>query len=212
MKQIFLTTAIVLFSLTMHAQLKFGALAGYTVSLNTQETTKISNESNYVVGQFISEGRSNSAFFGAFTQYEKGGLWSRVEANYGQYTEAFKAKNNSIIRSENEDFENKVKNIDFQVLAGLKYGVVRIGGGPVVHTTISNENSFEEINGYNAKKARKFNYGLAGNVGIDLGRFHIDARYVQDFNKIGESISFYNKSSKIKSSMHTVQLVFGVTL
>lgn len=199
-------------AVSLFGQVKVGALVSYNTPLASEETIRISNENNILVSDATFMGTSNSTGFGVLTQYETGYLFARGEAIYNKYTQKYNISNGSLIRSKEKEINEQFTNVDLNILAGVKMGMIRVGVGPSIHVLAKHESNFQKMDGYNSRKMRPMKYGFIGNVGVDFGRFHLDARYVKNFGTITDHVKFYNKASKFKSNLSAIQIVLGVTI
>lgn len=85
------------------------------------------------------------------------------------------------------------RNLDLPLMMGLKFGPVRLGGGPVAHLFLDSTSDFHDITGYNDPEFDPLTYGWQAGVGLDIWKLHFDARYESNFNNFGDHIVFFGR-------------------
>ena len=83
----------------------------------------------------------------------------------------------------------KYQYLDMPLLLGVKFGPLRVVGGPVGHRFLHSRSELSDIDGYEAK-FKTMTWGFQTGLNLGLGRFSIDARYEGNFNKQGNHINF----------------------
>lgn len=89
---------------------------------------------------------------------------------------------------ESEIVEQKFNRLDLPVLAGMKFGPLRVGAGPVASVTLSSKSGLADISGYE-EKVRDATFGFQVGAGLDVLMFSLDARYESNLSKLGDGVN-----------------------
>jgi hypothetical protein len=84
------------------------------------------------------------------------------------------------------------RNLDIPVILGLKFGPVRIGGGPVGHLFLDSTSDLRDYSEYKPDFER-FTFGWQAGLGLDIWKLHLDARYEGNFNYGADHFTFYGE-------------------
>ena len=103
------------------------------------------------------------------------------------------------------------RNLDIPLLLGLKFGPVRIGGGPVAHVFLDNTSDLRDITSGYEPDFEPLTYGWQAGVGLDVWKLHVDARYEGNFNKYGEHFVFYGKRYPFSQSPSRILVSAGIS-
>ncbi len=82
------------------------------------------------------------------------------------------------------------QNIDIPIMLGLKYGFLRIQGGPVGHVHINSSSELTDISGY-SQKFKEFTYGWQAGLGFDIWKLALDIKYEGNFQKYGDHVVIF---------------------
>jgi len=85
----------------------------------------------------------------------------------------------------NKVLHEKYQNLDIPLMAGLKFGPLRLNAGPVGHVHIASKSELGQISSY-SKRFKDFKMGYQAGVGLDIWRLLLDVRYEGNFTKFGE--------------------------
>lgn len=107
------------------------------------------------------------------------------------------------IRSEN------FQHLDIPVLAGFKWGPLRLQAGPVGTLFLSESSDFAGVADY-AGDFEKWSFGYQAGVGLDLWNVLIDFKYQGGFSDVGSHLTFGGR--RIAFDTNPSQLVIGVGL
>ncbi|MFQ5445422.1 MAG: porin family protein [Saprospiraceae bacterium] len=103
----------------------------------------------------------------------------------------------------------KYQNLDIPVMAGLKYGPLRLQAGPVGHVHIASKSELGEISNYK-ERFKDFTLGYQAGVGLDIWRLLLDVRYEGNFTKFGDHMRVGGE--QIKFSQNPNRWVMSVGL
>lgn len=178
-KVFFLLVIATLFSLESQAQIfQLGARAGlgradFTISerldLNGQTIT-------------VRPSEPNTAFhIGAYSRIKVLGFYVQPELLYTNHPSTL-----SFSDGVNEgDVEIDYSRLDLPVLAGIKFGPIRINAGPMYTLTLSSGDDSEVVDFEVAGSSFGYQYG----IGFDLGKFLIDLKGEGSFTEPLQSVS-----------------------
>ncbi len=102
------------------------------------------------------------------------------------------------------------RNLDLPLIIGLKFGPLRIGGGPVGHLFLDSTSDLLDFSDY-SQEFEKLTYGWQAGIGLDIWKLHLDARYEGNFSNYGEHIIFYGKPYQFSESPSRVIVSAGIS-
>jgi hypothetical protein len=102
------------------------------------------------------------------------------------------------------------RNLDLPFILGLKFGPLRLGGGPVGHLFLDSTSDLFDVAGYDDQFER-LTYGWQAGIGLDIWKLHLDARYEGNFNNYGEHIVFYGKEYQFSESPSRMIVSAGIS-
>lgn len=101
------------------------------------------------------------------------------------------------------------RNLDFPVMLGLKFGPLRIGGGPVGHLFLDSTSDLD-YEGYDPE-FEKLTFGWQAGIGLDIWKLHLDARYEGNFDEFGNHFVFYGRHYSFSESPSRLILSAGIS-
>lgn len=101
------------------------------------------------------------------------------------------------------------RNLDFPVILGLKFGPVRIGGGPVGHLFLDSTSDLD-YEGYDPE-FDKLTFGWQAGLGLDIWKLHLDARYEGNFDEFGTHFVFYDRPYSFSESPSRLIVSAGIS-
>lgn len=84
-------------------------------------------------------------------------------------------------------------------MMGLKYGPLRLQGGPVGHLFLNSKSDLFDLEGYD-QRFDEMTYGWQAGIGLDIGKVILDFKYEGNFNNFGDHIVFGNNSYQFDDS------------
>jgi len=106
--------------------------------------------------------------------------------------------------------EEEFKNLDLSLMMGWKFGILRLGAGPVGHYRISHSSELWELSGYDEKLAN-MKWAWQAGLGVDIVFVHLDLRYEGNFSKQSDHITFFDESFEFDNSPKRWILRLGVS-
>jgi hypothetical protein len=100
--------------------------------------------------------------------------------------------------------DENYRNLDLPLILGLKFGPLRIGGGPVAHLFLDSTSDLVDIEGYDDDFER-LTYGWQAGLGLDVWKLHLDARYEGNFSHYADHIVFFGRHYRF--SDHPTRLI-----
>lgn len=183
----------------VQAQFKIGLRAGMS-------TTDLSKEKVQTNGLELAINEANYGYHLGF--FMRGHLGERL------YVQPEFLFNSNSVDFQLEGFMNSVgdriltekyQNLDIPFMLGLKFGPLRLEGGPVGHVHIRSKTELDELDGYE-QRFEDFQLGYQVGGGFDIWRFLIDVRYEGNFNDFGEHMRIAGE--EVKFSQNPSRIVF----
>ena len=190
-----------------HAQFKIGVKGGLSTTVISANQLIIKNKNDFEQLRLAVNTANYGVHFGIFMQAKMGNFFIQPEVLF----------NSTSVQYALEDFSNakvvttlkkeKFNNLDLPIMLGLKFGPLRLQGGPVGHVFLSSKSDLLDIDGY-SQTFENLTWGYQAGVGLDLGKIIIDVRYEGNFKKFGDhmvfegkNLSFDNTPSRIIASL-----------
>jgi hypothetical protein len=181
MKKLSVILFVVLISLPAFSQIKFGIKAGASTNSLTMDNVKqvVSGSTTYSV-QMLEEAKYGF-HGGLFMRVKLLALYVQPELLFASKSNAYKVTN--VTTGTAKDVVQNLNKLDIPVMVGLKFGPVRINGGPAGSLLIGSPK--ELISDPNLKSSyAKMSIGYQAGVGLDiLKKLTIDLRYEGSLKK-----------------------------
>jgi hypothetical protein len=103
----------------------------------------------------------------------------------------------------------KYSRVDLPIMLGLKFGPLRVNGGPVFSTNLSSENEIQEIIPELETLSKSATIGMQVGAGLDILKFlTLDYRFESGLSKWGEEFTIGGTSYPFDSraNMHLISL------
>lgn len=206
MKRFFLISAIlVCLAPLAHGQYtSFGLKAG--LNFTSLPSEQNGSTSDYIV----------SAFSDSYTGYHVGGVALFLfRGGFFQpellYTQTGRDMRLVFIESDQEDeyFTQKYSHLVMPLIAGAKFGALKIGAGPVFSFLINDWNDLgieEEL----SQELKKLTLGYQIGAGLQLGNLALELKYEGNFTEFGEGITIGGETIKFDSRPHQLILSLGI--
>ncbi len=206
-KSIILFAALLFVSMEMNAQLKAGIRAGISTDQLEQEQLLINNFDDLEdLGIAIGDARYG-IHAGFFLQGKIGRFIIQPEvlfnSNSIDYVVTDFADGNIVESIKTESYQN----VDIPIMLGLKFGPLRLQGGPVGHFFLNSSSELFDISGYD-QKFDEFTWGYQGGVGLDIWKLMFDVKYEGNFNNLGSHFSI--RDQDFQFSQTPARIVFSL--
>jgi hypothetical protein len=99
-------------------------------------------------------------------------------------------------------------NIDLPLMAGLKFGPLRIMTGPQAHFIVNSISELTNKGGFE-EKWKTVEWGWIGGVGLDIWKIMVDLRYETKFSKLGNHLIFNGQDVIFSEKPKRVMLALG---
>lgn len=208
-KTIFLLLAI---SMTYfaQAQIKFGVRAGLsTTDVSPGELLVTSGQSWDELKLSVADA-NYGVHFGLVTQIQIKRFFLQPELLFSsnntdfQVTEFKEGTAFESIRNENYQF------LDFPIMAGLKFGPLRLQGGPVGHVFLDSKSELLQIDGIR-QNFDKMQWGWQAGLGLDIWKFMVDVKYEGDFNNFGDHLVINDEPQRFNDRAGRLVATLGFT-
>lgn len=102
------------------------------------------------------------------------------------------------------------QNLDFPLLAGLQFGVLRLNAGPVGHVHVASKTEINDQVPNYTQRFEDFTLGYQAGAGLDIWRLTLDLRYEGNLTRFGDHM--YVGGQKIKFSQKPTRWLLSVGL
>ena len=204
------TLLLLTLSVSGLAQLKLGVIGGISTSDIPGEELIILNQNDLDAFK-LSANEANYGFhFGIFLRGEIGNFYIEPTLVFNSNSIDYKleeiAGDQTIQSVKNESYQY----LDMPLIFGLRYGILRIGAGPVGHVFIDSSSELFDVSGYK-QKFDQMTWGWQANLGLDVWMIRLDLRYEGNFSKTGEHFEFFNHKYQFDKSPTRWIASVGVT-
>ncbi|MFT5386314.1 MAG: hypothetical protein ACI81W_003727 [Saprospiraceae bacterium] len=184
---------------SLQAQFKMGFRGGLSTTDVVPGELLITN-SDAVKELGISVMDANyGAHIGMFMQGKIGRFFIQPEVLFNTSTVNYKIREftgpNTVEIIKTERFQN----LDIPVMMGLKYGPLRLQGGPVAHFHLNSKSDLFDLEGYD-EKFDNMNWGYQAGIGLDLWKLIIDVKYEGSFQNFGDHMTFFDQDINFDKS------------
>lgn len=203
MKKIALSAfVLVVFALAAEAQIRYGFRAGLSSS-NLDDDIFEKN------GVSLAIKEANYGYhFGVFARARLG------EVFYLQPEVTFNSNSVDFVVDDfqeglmNTVLNEKYQNLDIPLMLGLKFGPLRIEGGPTGHVYIASQTELDQIGGYE-RRFNDFTLGYQAGVGLDIWKILLDLRYEGNFSRFGDHMRIGGEEVKFSDKLSRWLLTVG---
>lgn len=193
MKKSFLLFAVCFLAFqNLQAQFKMGVRGGLsTMDVVPGQLIITNSEDAKELGLSVSEA-NYGIHMGFFMQAKIGKFFIQPEVLFNSNTvnyniQDFKGGNTiDIIKSES------FQQLDLPLMMGMKYGPLRLQGGPVAHVHLNSSSELFDIEGY-GQKFDEMTWGYQAGIGLDIWKLMIDLKYEGNFQNFGDHITFFDQ-------------------
>jgi len=99
-------------------------------------------------------------------------------------------------------------NIDIPLMVGVKFSIIRLSAGPVMHVLLNNSSELKDLEGFESKY-KGANYGYQLGLGFDFSKICIDLRHEGNFTKYGEHVTFFGETFKFSNKASRLIATIG---
>jgi hypothetical protein len=189
MKKIILFSFLLIITyVSAFSQIEFGLRVGLNSAEYAAEGISIINLDQEEFNLFAQEANYGVHF----------GLYSRISL-LGIFIEPAAIFNSSSVTYRVEEFDEgglitlfkneRFNSLDIPVMAGFKFLLFRVYGGPVAHLHINSSSEVFDIPGYE-QRFKEATYGWQAGIGLDIFNVRLDLNYEGNLSKFGDHITF----------------------
>ncbi|MFK7810497.1 MAG: porin family protein [Saprospiraceae bacterium] len=193
MKNLMLIFAALFVFQTANAQVKFGLRAGLNTTDITTDQIRI-KDANDLDALGISIANANyGVHFGAVIQAQIGKrFFLQPEIQLSSNSIDYKIENFGDAQTYETILRENYQYMDIPIMAGLKFGPLRLQAGPVAHKFLYSNSDLTDISGYDPQ-FEDWTWGYQTGVGLDIWRFMIDVKYEGSFDNQSDHFNFFGK-------------------
>jgi hypothetical protein len=213
MKRFLLLPLLLLTVLTLSAQSKSSFKIGLMAGMSTPDVAP---------GDFISIGDEGEDLVLQLENANYGfhaGLMMRAQFGRFFIQPEFLLNSSSVdYRVQDNRFANPVEAIrresfqylDIPLLLGLKFGPLRMQGGPVGHLFLNSTSDLVDIEGFEAR-FQEMTYGWQAGLGLDIWKLFIEVNYEGNFSRYGDHITLFGTDFDFQQSPSRIVASVGYT-
>ena len=114
-----------------------------------------------------------------------------------------------------EEIDQTLFKLDIPVLAGYKFGPLRVNAGPVATLILNEDNGLANLLlagvSTNADEGtNNFTFGFQAGLGLDISKLAIDLRYEGNLSKLADGLTVGNNSYNFDTRQRQISLSVGV--
>lgn len=212
MKNNILIVLALVVSQALSAQIDVGIIASHSIANSSSESVLLGTPEGRRAAEVQFIDHESVTSIGVSLKTAFGPLFAETQLSYRKNSYRLNVQrflNNDVPV---DDIEETSSAIHIPVSAGLKFGKVRIGGGPVFNLKLDKTSNQLEVAGIQDNK-RDLKLGAAAGISIDLtNHFTIGARYERSFNTIGNEYRFGGTELELDSKLDFVTFTVGYFL
>lgn len=103
-----------------------------------------------------------------------------------------------------KDISFDIYSFDVPLMIGLKFGPLRVQGGPVANFTLDDFTDLGDGNSYN-----NLTYGYQIGAGLDIWRFQVDLKYENNLSGLGDALTIEGERFRFNSNPQRMVLTLG---
>ena len=181
-KSAFLAFSLFFFASQLNAQVNFGIKAGLSTEKLDMENVSL-NDLDIAIKE-----AKYGLHFGVFVRGSVGKrFYIQPEVLFNSNSVDFKV-NDLSDGLVNTILTEKYQNLDIPLMLGLKFGPLRLQGGPVGHVHLASSSELGGITGFESR-FNDFNLGYQAGFGLDIWKITLDAKYEGNFSNFGDHIT-----------------------
>jgi hypothetical protein len=191
------------------SQLQIGLLGGISSADIPGERLAIFNEQDVEAFKLSVENAEYGYHFGVFVRaqilrfyIEPAFIFNSNQVNY-TLEDIIDDTGISTIRKES------YQHLDIPLMLGWKFGILRLGAGPVAHVFIDSSSELFDVSGYR-QKFDDMTWGWQAIVGLDIWLARLDVRYEGNFSKHGDHFEFYGRDYNFAKSPSRLIASIGI--
>lgn len=205
MKKLLLPFVCLLCIQFAQAQVKFGVRAGISTADISPSELNITRQGQFQDFKLAVKEANYGTHFGLFTQIQMGKFFIQPEVIFNSNSVDFQA---SELDNVNQIFREKYQYLDIPFMMGLKYGPLRLQGGPVGHLFVNSKSDLFRIDEYD-QNFDDFTIGWQAGIGLDIWKFVLDFKYEGRFNNFGDHIEFAGQQFEFDEKPGRMVLTLG---
>jgi len=207
-----LVTMLVFFllaTLPASAQVRLGVKGGLSTTDVPASTLLITDERAVDKFRLAVDNAKYGIHLGMFVQAQAGHFFIQPELLFNTVTvdysiEDLQLGGPALVRDE------IYRNLDIPLMIGLKFGPVRLGGGPVGHLFLDSTSDLREYPEYR-QEFDKMTFGWQAGIGLDIWKLHLDARYEGNFNYGSDHMVFYGEKYHFSEKPSRILFSAGIS-
>ncbi len=210
MKNILLPLAFsFLFAVVTQAQWTIGPRVAIGNVSQADAEIRIFPSGDKVPRKIMFHGGGSVNSLGLMAYNKIGPAFLQVEALATQYKLQFEARNAFASDASPQELNETNYIIELPVSAGINYKNFKLGTGPVFEVNLSKSSELETQEGYK-DLSKSINSGFQFLLGYQIGKAHIDVRYLNRFTSISDEFGLGDDILKLNKSANRLTLALGV--
>lgn len=208
MKNLCLLVLCLLFSHAAMAQVKFGVRAGLSSTDLASKSFRVDNQDQPL--SVMIKNANYGYHLGLFLQAGTEKFFIQPEVLFNSSSVDYTLSEGGAGNMVSSVFRETYNDIDIPIMLGYRFGILRLGGGPVGHVHINSSSELKDIAGYE-EKFKTFTFGYQAGAGLDIWRLVIDLKYEGNFSNFGEHFTFSGQSYNFDQSPARIVASVGLS-
>ncbi len=196
MKNLLLVFAALFLVQISNAQIKLelGLRGGISTADVTTDQIKIKNGQDLDAFGISVANANYGVHFGAVVQARIGKrFFLQPEVLISSSSVDYKIENLGEVQTFENIARESYQYLDIPFMMGVKFGPLRLQGGPVAHLFLNSNSDLTDLAGYDPE-FEDWNFGYQTGVGLDIWKFMIDVKYEGTFQNQGDHFNFFGNS------------------
>lgn len=185
-RSIVIIAVLLVASIAMQAQIKFGIRGGVSSSsIKVDEIIK--NDLGTDLYEVIGSDAGVGFHAGVLLRVQVASIFIQPELLFSSTSGEVQIEDlvNGGVNLKDQSF----KKLDIPVMVGMKFGPARVGVGPVASYVIKSDSPLDELTGDVEQTFKNASFGYQAGVGLDLWKLAVDLKYEGNLSKLGDGVN-----------------------
>ncbi len=188
------------------SQVTFGPRVGFSTTTVNSEDLLLSSGTDSIKMRLVNA--KYGVHFGAFMQYKYERFFVQPELVFNTSKFTYNITDFSKPNFVDSAFTEKFQQLDLPLMLGFKFGIVRVQGGPVGHYTLTTKSDLANLDKI-IQTSPDFTFGWQAGIGFDIGKIIVDLKYEDNFNTIGNDLSYGGQTFNFSNSPARLMATLG---
>lgn len=210
MKRAFLVAATSISIGSVYGQLHLGVVGGISTEDIPANELVIINKNGLESFKLSAEQANYGIHFGLFLRGEIGKFYIEPALTFNSNNINYRIEDLNGDQTVTLVKKESYQYLDLPLIMGLKFGILRLGAGPVGHVFIDSSSELFDLSGYR-QKFDQMTWGWQANIGLDIWFLRLDLKYEGNFNNYGEHFEFFGERYQFSNRPTRLIASAGIT-